>query len=388
MSLKEGSMAECAGPHHWLLLGPLLCSIVLARGSTLSTENLQSTAGTSLPQDRVSTLIQLQPDLETEAQTPTEAPTQTLTESQTETLTEMQTQIITSNYSGLSCIPVLPPRRGSFYVENGTGMSVGSVLAFWCREGFQLVGSDKIYCAVRSGKAQWSNYLPVCEAIPRPEDRGLRVAVLASVVSGIVIFAMSLSFLICCLQERSSRGRAKKEGRSRRREKRATRRSEAWLEREEGEWEAFPPPKIFHLSQRMNPRLAPDSPLYLTGGLNGYENRGYQRSQESLLKASHPGLYRSESQLYPHVVLQRVPTPTAPSAPAAPSAPLYLHLPSSSAATTSAVHTASQSQPRLIAQYPTPTYPPNPNTAVPAYSLPTPAPIYPNPNPRPQRPWQ
>uniref|UniRef100_A0A8D3BNC3 Zgc:162331 n=1 Tax=Scophthalmus maximus TaxID=52904 RepID=A0A8D3BNC3_SCOMX len=116
--------------------------------------------------------------------------------------------------SGLSCIPVLPPRRGSFYVESGTGVSVGSTLAFWCREGYQLVGSDKIYCFVRNGKPQWSNYLPVCEAIPRPEDRGLRVAVLASVVSGIVILAMSLSFLICCLQERSSRKRAKREGRS------------------------------------------------------------------------------------------------------------------------------------------------------------------------------
>ncbi len=63
----------------------------------------------------------------------------------------------------------------------------------------------------------------------------------------------------------------------RRREKRSARRSECWLESEEGQWEAFPPPKIFHLSQRMNPRLAPDSPLYLTGGLSGYENRGYQR---------------------------------------------------------------------------------------------------------------
>lgn len=65
--------------------------------------------------------------------------------------------------SGMSCVPVLPPRRGSFYVERGTGMSVGSVLAFWCREGYQLVGSDKISCHVRNGKAQWSNYLPVCE---------------------------------------------------------------------------------------------------------------------------------------------------------------------------------------------------------------------------------
>uniref|UniRef100_A0A3B3CTV8 Zgc:162331 n=1 Tax=Oryzias melastigma TaxID=30732 RepID=A0A3B3CTV8_ORYME len=293
----------------------------------------------------------------------------------------------TSSIQGVSCPAILPPRRGSFYVEDGSGVSIGSVLAFWCREGYQLVGSEKIYCSVRSGKAQWSNRLPDCEAIPRPEDRGLRVAVLASVVSGIVIFAMSLSFLICCLQERNSRSRSRKEGRSRRREKRASRRSECWLEREEGEWEAFPPPKIFHLSQRMNPRLAPDSPLYLTAGLGGYENRGYQRSQESLLKASLPGLYRSESQLYPHVVLQRVPTPTAPAAPSAPSAPLYLHLPPSSSSASSPAH-AAQSQPQIMAQYPTPTYPPCTNTAGPTYPHPTPAPIYPNPHPLPQRPWQ
>uniref|UniRef100_A0A3Q3WF55 Sushi domain-containing protein n=1 Tax=Mola mola TaxID=94237 RepID=A0A3Q3WF55_MOLML len=218
--------------------------------------------------------------------------------------------------SGLSCIPVLPPRRGSFYVENGTGVSVGSVLAFWCREGYQLVGSEKIYCSVRNSKPQWSNYLPVCEG--KQQDCCLWKFPSKNLWR-IVILAMSLSFLICCLQERSNRDRTKKEGRSRRREKRSARRGQCWLERDEGEWESLPPPKIFHLSQRMNPRLAPDSPLYLTGGLDGYENRGYQRSQESLLKASMPGLYRSESQLYPHVVLQRVPTPTAPSAPSAPS---------------------------------------------------------------------
>lgn len=107
-----------------------------------------------------------------------------------------------------------------------------------------------------------------------------------------------------------------------------------------------------------------------------------------MLKASMPGLYRSESQLYPHVVLQRVPTPTAPSAPSAPSAPLYLHLPSSSSAASTPAHATAHSLPHIMAQYPTPTYPPNPNTAVPAYPQPTPAPIYPNPNPTPQRPWQ
>lgn len=112
------------------------------------------------------------------------------------------------------------------------------------------------------------------------------------------------------------------------------------------------------------------------------------RSQESLLKASLPGLYRSDSQLYPHVVLQRVPTPTAPSAPSAPSAPLYLHLPPASSAASSPAHATTHSTPHIMTQYPTPTYPPNPNTAVPAYPHPIPAPIYPNPNPTPQRPWQ
>ena len=105
------------------------------------------------------------------------------------------------------------------------------------------------------------------------------------------------------------------------------------------------------------------------------------RSQESLLKAPVPGLYRSESQLYPHVVLQRVATPTAPSAPLAPTAPLYLHLPSTASSPAHVQH-------HMVPGYPAPTYPPNPNAAAPAFPHPTAAPIYPNPNPAPQRPWQ
>ncbi|KAJ8262029.1 hypothetical protein GJAV_G00161290, partial [Gymnothorax javanicus] len=73
------------------------------------------------------------------------------------------TDIATSNYTGLSCVSLLPPRRGSFYVDSGTGLSLGSVLVFWCREGYQLVGSEKITCIIRAGAPQWSNYLPVCE---------------------------------------------------------------------------------------------------------------------------------------------------------------------------------------------------------------------------------
>ncbi|KAL6459713.1 hypothetical protein MHYP_G00314720 [Metynnis hypsauchen] len=62
------------------------------------------------------------------------------------------------------------------------------------------------------------------------------------------------------------------------------------------------------------------------GSLAGYKNYGYQRSQESLLSAPLPGLYHMESQVYPHVVLQRVPTPTAPTVPNTTRAPAYLHL--------------------------------------------------------------
>ncbi|XP_055794075.1 uncharacterized protein LOC129865362 [Salvelinus fontinalis] len=353
----------------WALMWPLACALALAACSSVSPLLQETTSDPPIStetrtevrtqpdhQTEAQTLaeFQTQPELRTEAQTVAQTPAelQTQPELQTESPTELESQAATSNHTGLLCVSVLPPRRGSFYVERGTGVSVGTVLAFWCREGYQLVGSDKISCSVRAGKPQWSNFLPVCEAIPRPEDRGLRVAVLASVVSGIVILAMSLSFIICCLQERTGKDRgSRRDGRSRRRDTRSSRRSECWLEREEGDWDTFPPPKIFHLSQRPDLRLAAESPVYL-GGMAGFDNRGYQRSQESLLKAPLPGLFRAESQIiYPHVVLQRVPTPTAPTAP---TAPVYLHnMPSNSASNSG----CAPSQPHHMPPYPTPQYP-------------------------------
>lgn len=87
MPLKEGP----SGTLLWMQLCPLLCTLVLVRGSTLSSEDPQVT-GATLLEDWASTMIPLQPDLQTEAQTPTEAPT--------EALAEMQTQLITSNYTG------------------------------------------------------------------------------------------------------------------------------------------------------------------------------------------------------------------------------------------------------------------------------------------------
>ncbi|KAG9280520.1 hypothetical protein AMEX_G3242 [Astyanax mexicanus] len=238
------------------------------------------------------------------------------------------TVTFTRNYTDITCASLLPPRRGSFSVEKGTGVSVGTVLVFWCSEGFQLVGSERISCILQAGTAQWSKYPPICEAIPKPEDRGLRVAVLASVVSGIIILAMSASFIICCLQERMSQNNScdwRNISSSKPEKGQSGNRSKYWLEKEEVDWDAFSPPKIYHLPQRVEPRLPLNKPLY-TSGLTGYENCGYQRSQESLLNVPLPGLYCTESLVYPHVVLHRGPTPTTPTVPSAPSAPVYLPL--------------------------------------------------------------
>lgn len=88
---KVGPTAQSTGTHLWMLLCPLLCALVQARGSTLSPEDSQSTVSESLPENWTGTIIQLQPDLQTETQMPTEAQTETL-----------PTQSSTSNYTGQS----------------------------------------------------------------------------------------------------------------------------------------------------------------------------------------------------------------------------------------------------------------------------------------------
>ncbi|KTG35281.1 hypothetical protein cypCar_00003346 [Cyprinus carpio] len=167
-----------------------------------------------------------------------------------------------SNNTGLACISVLPPRRGSYYVEHGTGVSVGSMLVFWCKEGYQLVGHEKITCILHAGVPRWSSYLPVCESIPRPNDQGLRIALLVSVVSGVVILVMTVCFIVCCCQERMSK----------KKEKHRTGRSRILF--------VFP-----------------------------------HRSQESLLRSPHSTnpTYHANSQIYPALVFQRVQTEPNPS---------------------------------------------------------------------------
>lgn len=92
MSSKVGATGQRASTHLWMLLCPLLSALMLAGGSTVSAEDLHSTTATPVLEEWTGTLIQQQPDLQTE--------TQTATEAQTEAQTETQTVPATRNYTG------------------------------------------------------------------------------------------------------------------------------------------------------------------------------------------------------------------------------------------------------------------------------------------------
>ncbi|XP_051778530.1 sushi domain-containing protein 3 isoform X3 [Erpetoichthys calabaricus] len=108
---------------------------------------------------------------------------------------------VTTHASALQC-ELHTSQCGSFFIEEGSGTSVGTILVFWCKEGYQLVGSEKVTCELRKGAPVWNNHFPVCEAIPQPEDKGFQLAVLASIISCIIILTLSASFIVCCIRQK------------------------------------------------------------------------------------------------------------------------------------------------------------------------------------------
>uniref|UniRef100_A0A670J393 Sushi domain-containing protein n=1 Tax=Podarcis muralis TaxID=64176 RepID=A0A670J393_PODMU len=95
------------------------------------------------------------------------------------------------------CTALLPPSYGFYYTEDGSGSSLGSVVTYWCKEGYQLVGKRQLTCLLEGSIFYWSHPPPHCE--------GFRVAVIASLISGVIIVTMSISFAVCCLQDRMLR---------------------------------------------------------------------------------------------------------------------------------------------------------------------------------------
>ncbi|NXQ01684.1 CR1L protein, partial [Vidua macroura] len=49
---------------------------------------------------------------------------------------------------------------------DGTDLTFGSILTFYCNEGYRLQGKEKISCDIMNGDVGWSGRLPYCEKIP------------------------------------------------------------------------------------------------------------------------------------------------------------------------------------------------------------------------------
>ncbi|CAN8211338.1 unnamed protein product, partial [Coccothraustes coccothraustes] len=122
---------------------------------------------------------------------------------------------VQSNIS-VPCTALPPPRYGYYYVDRGSGVSLGSVLVYWCQEGYQLVGSERLACLRQDSTSSWSHPPPQCQAAAQPSGTGSRMAVAASLLSGAVILALSVSFAVCCWRDRARKSRGGQQQQQRR----------------------------------------------------------------------------------------------------------------------------------------------------------------------------
>ncbi|XP_074428767.1 uncharacterized protein LOC141737719 [Larus michahellis] len=222
------------------------------------------------------------------------------------------------------CTALSPPRYGYYYVDRGSGVSLGSVLVYWCQEGYQLVGSERLSCLRRESASSWSHPPPHCQVAPQPSATASRAAVAASLLSGAVILALSVSFAVCWWRDRARRSRG---GRQHGRKIRGGRkRNPATPERGRN---AFGRLKHYH---RRDYHLSALSSSVFPGALAGCNNLAFQRSPENLpklpLQSWHP-----DAQVLPPLMLQPGTPPMAalPSHPPRtlplPALPCHPHLP-------------------------------------------------------------
>ncbi|XP_072722771.1 uncharacterized protein [Ciconia boyciana] len=206
------------------------------------------------------------------------------------------------------CTALPPPRYGYYYVDRGSGVSLGSVLVYWCQEGYQLVGSKRLSCLRRDSASSWSHPPPHCQAAPQPSGTGSRAAVAASLLSGAVIVALSVSFAVCCWRDRARRSRG---GQQHRRKITGGRKCDPSTP--ERQRNTFGRLKHYH---RRDYHLSALSSSVFPGAFAGCNNLAFQRSPENLpklpLQSWHP-----EAQVLPQLVLRpsTPPCTTLPSQP-------------------------------------------------------------------------
>ncbi|XP_023360652.1 uncharacterized protein LOC111721126 [Sarcophilus harrisii] len=207
------------------------------------------------------------------------------------------------------CVRLLPPPFGSYNVEKGSGCSLGSIVVFSCQMGYQLIGSRTTICLLGNNGTHWSHPEPQCEkVIPTPPNHGYQGALIISLISGAIILAISISFVMCCLQERGLRNSSMAthtmyhQGRMSNTGRRADP-TDKMLQRHVG---------ADRKDQRQRESFATQLSSIYSGNLTIYDNWGFQRSQEALPWATVQTL-GSEVPLFTPMVLQqghRSPPPT------------------------------------------------------------------------------
>ncbi|XP_053912911.1 uncharacterized protein LOC128850997 [Cuculus canorus] len=208
------------------------------------------------------------------------------------------------------CMALPPPRYGYYYVDRGSGVSLGSVLVYWCQDGYQLVGSERLLCLRRGSASSWSQPPPYCQAAPQPAMSGARTALAASLLSGAVILALSVCFAVCCWRDRARRSR---EGQQHGRKVRGRRKlSPSTRERRRN---TFGRLKHYH---RRDYHLSALSSSVFPGAFAGRNNLAFQRSPKNapklFLQSWHP-----DAPVLPQLVLQ----PGTPPVNAVPSQPAH-----------------------------------------------------------------
>ncbi|KAM6924379.1 sushi domain-containing protein 3 [Xenentodon cancila] len=120
-------------------------------------------------------------------------------------------QLSALGYLQAQCKPIPLPALGTQRIVQGNGTNVGTVISLQCPAKHKLVGKE-LTCVMDINSTHWVGET-YCIPLTPHEDYGFRVAVLASVVSSVIILLMSMAFLTCCLVDCIKKDKKKRQER-------------------------------------------------------------------------------------------------------------------------------------------------------------------------------